>query len=69
MNRSRPGDAGLDASPIFGDCTRYAYGRNGVQVFVTTDIVTAGQLGDRMYFELDYVFPDRKNLILSIVEN
>ena len=72
LNRARQGDAEvdarLDASPVFGDCTRYAYGRGGVQVFVTTDIVTSGQLGDRMYFEFDYVFPDRKNHILSVVE-
>lgn len=73
MNRARAGeaavDARLDASPIFGGCTRYAYGRNGVQVFVTTDIVTSGQLGDRMYFEFDYVFPGYDSHILSVVES
>jgi len=72
MNRARPGnaevDARLDASPVFGDCTRYAYGRNGVQVFVATDLVKAGQLGDRMFFEFDYVFPGHDSHILSIVQ-
>jgi len=72
MNRARRGDAEvdarLDASPVFGSCERYAYGRNGVQVFVATDIVKAGQLGDRMFFEFDYVFPGHDSHILSIVE-
>ncbi|ABP64542.1 hypothetical protein Saro_3683 (plasmid) [Novosphingobium aromaticivorans DSM 12444] len=72
MNRARRGDeavdARLDASPVFGNATRYAYGRGGVQVFVETDLVRAGQLGDRMYFEFDYVFPDQGSHILSVVE-
>ena len=72
MNRARLGneavDARLDASPVFGDCTRYAYGSNGVQIFVETDIVKAGQLGENMYFELDYVFPGYSNHVLSVVE-
>jgi len=72
MNRARKGDddvdARLDASPVFGDCTRFAYGRNGVQVFVETDIVKSGQLGDRMHFEFDYVFPGHDSHILSVVE-
>ena len=71
MNRARRGDAEvdarLDASPVFGPCERYAYGSGGVQVFVSTDVVKAGQLGDRMYFEFDYVFPDKAEHILSIV--
>jgi len=72
MNRARRGDdavdARLDASPVFGQATRYAYGSAGVQVFVETDLVRAGQLGENMYFEFDYVFPDRESHILSIVE-
>lgn len=72
MNRSRLGDADvdarLDASPVFGDVTRYAYGRNGVQVFVETDLLKAGQLGDSMVLEFDYVFPGHTSHILSIVE-
>lgn len=72
MNRARPGnaeiDARLDASPVFGGCARYAYGRNGVQVFVETDLVRAGQLGEDMVFELDYVFPGFDSHILSVVE-
>ncbi|MCY1672871.1 hypothetical protein OVA07_17865 [Novosphingobium sp. SL115] len=72
INRARRGDdavdARLDASPVFGKATRYAYGSAGVQVFVETDLVRAGQLGENMYFEFDYVFPDRHSHILSVVE-
>lgn len=72
MNRSRPGDAEvdarLDASPLFGNVTRCAYGRNGVQVFVETDLLKAGQLGDGMVLEFDYVFPGSDEHILSVVE-
>lgn len=72
MNRARRGnpevDSRLDASPVFGPCERFAYGSNGVQVFIETDIVRAGQLGDRMYFEFDYVFPGHDSHILSVVE-
>jgi hypothetical protein len=71
MNRARRGDAAidarLDASPVFGDVTREAYGSAGVQVFVDTDLVRAGPLGDSMVFEFDYVFPDRASHILSVV--
>jgi hypothetical protein len=72
MNRARRGDeavdARLDASPVFGKVTRYTYGKGGVQVFVETDIVRAGQLGENMYFEFDYVFPRQNSHILSVVE-
>lgn len=72
MNRARPGDAQidarLDASPVFGQVKRYAYGAGGVQVFVETDLVCAGQLGESMVFEFDYVFPDKSSHILSVVE-
>ena len=72
MNRAQPGDAAvdarLDASPLFGDVTRCAYGRNGVQVFVETDIFKGGQLGDAMVLEFDYVFPGNESHILSVVE-
>lgn len=72
MNRARRGnpevDARLDASLVFGDCSRYAYGSNGVQVFIATDLLRAGQLGDTMYLELDYVFPGSESHILSVVE-
>lgn len=72
MNRARLGDvavdARLDASPVFGEVTRYAYGSAGVQVFVETDLIRAGQLGENMYLEFDYVFPDRHSHILSVVE-
>lgn len=72
LNRARPGnpdvDKRLDASPLYGDCTRFAYGSNGVQAFVETDILRAGQLGDSMVIELDYVFPGYDNHVLSVVE-
>lgn len=72
MNRARPGDAEvdarLDASPLFGPVTRYAYGSAGVQVFIETDVLKGGQLGDSIVLEFDYVFPDRKSHILSVVE-
>ncbi|WP_207974448.1 hypothetical protein [Parafrankia sp. BMG5.11] len=72
MNRARPGDADvdarLDASPLFGDVTRYAYGRNGVQVFVETDILKASQLGDSAILEFDYIFPGKDNHLLAVVE-
>lgn len=72
INRPRPGDAAidtqLDASPAFGSVTRYAYGRNGIQVFVETDILKSGLLGDAMVLEFDYVFPGVGSHILSVVE-
>jgi hypothetical protein len=72
LNRALPGDpdvdARLDASPIYGDVTRHAYGRGGVQAFIETDILRSGQLGDSMVIELDYVFPDRTQHVLSVVE-
>ncbi len=71
-NRALPGDpevdARLDASPIYGGVTRHAYGRNGVQAFVETDILSSGLLGEAMMLEFDYVFPDRSSHILSVVE-
>lgn len=72
MNRARRGDdaidARLDASPVFGKATRYAYGAGGVQIFVETDLMCAGQLGQTMVLEFDYVFPDKNSHILSVVE-
>jgi hypothetical protein len=71
-NRARRGDpavdARLDASPVFGAVEREAYGRAGVQVFVETDLIRAGQLGENMYFEFDYVFPGHDSHVLSVVE-
>ncbi|MBB4613938.1 hypothetical protein [Novosphingobium taihuense] len=72
LNRARRGDdaidARLDASPVFGKATRYAYGSAGVQVFVETDLICAGPLGESMVLEFDYVFPDKQSHILSVVE-
>lgn len=71
-NRARKGDpevdARLDASPIYGTVDRYAYGRNGVQAFVETDVLSSGPLGQSMFLEFDYVFPDRTSHVLSVVE-
>ena len=69
LNRARPGtpavDARMDASPVFADVTRYTYGRNGVQVFVETDLLAGGPLGDNWVFEFDYVFPGYAENILN----
>lgn len=72
INRPLPGDAEvdarLDASPVFGGVTRHAYGRNGVQVFIETDLLVSGPLGDNMVLEIDYVFPNAASHILSVVD-
>ena len=72
LNRAMRGtpevDARLDASPLYGDVDRYAYGRNGVQAFIETDILTSGTLGESMMIELDYVFPGYTSHVLSVVE-
>ena len=69
LNRARPGtpedDARMDASPVFGDVTRHTYGPNGVQVFVETDLICGGPLGDNWVFEFDYVFPGYADNILN----
>ena len=71
-NRALPSgpevEARLDASPIYSNATRRAFGRNGVQAFVETDILSSGALGESMVLEFDYVFPDADRHILSIVE-
>jgi len=71
-NRAIPGnpevDARLDASPIYGGVTRYAYGKNGVQAFCETDILSSGVLGESMFLEFDYVFPGYDSHVLSVVE-
>lgn len=71
-NRALPGnpdvDARLDASPIYGNVTRYAYGKNGVQAFLETNILSSGMLGETMMLEFDYVFPGYANHVLSVVE-
>ena len=70
-NRALPGnaevDARLDASPIYGKVTRYAYGKNGVQAFLETDILSSGVLGESMFLEFDYVFPGYDSHVLSVV--
>jgi hypothetical protein len=72
MNRARRGDedvdARLDESPLFGSVDRFAYGRNGVQVFVVSDLVSGGPLGEKMTLEIDYVFPNKPVNIFTAVE-
>ncbi len=72
INRPRPGnaeiDARLNASAVFGSVTRHAYGANGVQVFIETDLLVSGPLGDSLVLELDHVFAGHAHHILSIVE-
>lgn len=72
INRPLPGDtaidARLDASPVFGNVTRHAYGRNGIQVFIATDLIVSGPLGENTVIEIDYVFPGSTSHILSVVE-
>lgn len=72
INRAQRGDEAIDArlddSPVFSTATRYAYGKGGVQVFVATDLMRAGPLGDSMIFEFDFVFPDQPSHILSVVD-
>jgi hypothetical protein len=72
LNRARRGDpdvdARLDASPLYSAVDRYAYGRNGVQAFIETDLMTSGPLGENLVIELDYVFPGKTSHILSVVE-
>ena len=71
-NRPLPGvaevDERLDQSSIFGGVERHAYGRNGVQAFVATDLLINGPTGDALVLELDYVWPDTTSHILSVVE-
>lgn len=72
LNRPLPGtvqvDARLDASPLFSKVTRHAYGRNGVQAFIETDLLGSGPLGENLVIELDYLFPGYDRHILSVVE-
>lgn len=63
VNRAKPGDAEIDArmaaSPVFGDAQRHCYGRNGCQVFVETDLIVSGPLGENMVIEFDHAFEGR----------
>lgn len=72
FNRPLPGDADIDArldqSAIFGGVERHAYGRNGVQAFVATDLLINSPTGDSLVIEMDYVWPDTTSHILSVVE-
>lgn len=71
-NRPLTGDVSvddrLDGSPVFKDVTRYAYGRNGVQAFISTDLLVNGPTGDALVIELDYIWPEATSHILSVVE-
>ncbi|MDX2276649.1 MAG: hypothetical protein NW206_14450 [Hyphomonadaceae bacterium] len=61
LNAPVPGDAKIDArmaaSPVFKGVTRHPYGKHALQVFVETDLLMSGPLGENMVIELDYVFP------------
>lgn len=72
FNRAKPGDAEIDArmdaSPLFKTATRHTFGRNGVQAFVRTDLITGGPLGDGVVLEFDYVFPGYPENMLTKTE-
>jgi hypothetical protein len=72
LNRGMRGtpdvDARLDASPLYGDVERFAFGKHGVQAFVETDIFCTGPLGEGLTLEFDYIFPGYDSHILSVVE-
>lgn len=63
VNRAKRGDAqidaAMDASPIFAKATRYCYGRYGCQIFVHTDLLVGGALGESYTIELDHAFKNR----------
>lgn len=69
LNRAKPGtpeiDARMDASPLFRDVTRHTFGRNGVQAFVRTNLLAGPPLGDAVVIELDYVFPNYPDNMLT----
>ena len=69
VNRAKPGDHQIDAlmetSPTFRDATRHCYGRNGCQVFVETDLLASGPLGENMVIEFDHAFADRPLICLA----
>ena len=71
-NRPLAGDESVDGrlnqSPVFKGVTRQAYGRNGVQAFISTDLLINGPTGDALVLELDYIWPDTTSHILSVVE-
>lgn len=61
-------DARMDKSPVFGSTDRLTYGFHGGQIFVSTDLLSGGPLGQRFTIELDYVFPGHpKNLFNEVV--
>lgn len=69
LNRARPGtpeiDSRMDASPVFRDVTRHTFGRNGVQVFIKTNLLAGPPLGDAVVIEFDYVFPGYASNMLT----
>ena len=72
VNRATKGrdaaiDARMAASPLFSNVDRYPYGHHGIQVFVVTDLLSGGPLGERMTIEIDYVFPGyAENLFTAV---
>ena len=65
VNRARPGTPEVDASPVLAKATRHTYDPNGVQVFVETDLLAGGPLGDNRGFEFVDVFPGYADNILN----
>lgn len=61
-------DTRMDASPVFANTDRLTYGFHGGQIFISTDLLSGGPLGQRFTIELDYVFPGHpKNLFNEVV--
>jgi hypothetical protein len=61
-------DARLAASPVFSKTDRVTFGYHGGQIFISTDLLSGGPLGERFTIELDYVFPGHpENLFNKVV--
>ena len=72
-NKAAPGadqavDERMNQSPVFSKTDRITYGYHGGQIFISTDLLSGGPLGERFTIELDYVFPGHpKNLFNEVV--
>jgi len=72
VNRATKGkdpaiDARMEASPLFSAAERFPYGNYGIQIFLVTDLLAGGPLGERMTVELDYVFPGYPENVFTTV--
>lgn len=72
VNAARPGDPTIDArmasSQLFRGVTRHPYGRHAIQVFVETNLLMSGPLGESMVIELDYLFPGHARHLFNTTE-